>query len=78
MLNAFRFLTSKAVVLSAASMARRNLFADSERYCLWIEDQYLQEAMQIEAIKTRIDAVKLMRLASRDKSANEMATRRTR
>jgi len=44
-----------------------------ERYCLWIEDQHLDEAMQIAAIKARIEGVRTMRLASRDKSANEMA-----
>jgi len=46
-----------------------------ERYSLWIEDQHLQEAMQIAPIKVRIDGVRAMRLASPDKSANEMAKR---
>ena len=46
-----------------------------ERYCLWIEDQNLDEAMGIEKIRRRIEAVRAMRLASRDKGANEMATR---
>ena len=46
-----------------------------ERYCLWIEDQYLDEAMKIEAIRQRVEGVRSMRLASRDKSANEMAQR---
>jgi hypothetical protein len=44
-----------------------------ERYVLWIEDQHLDEAIQIAAIKERVDGVRKMRLASRDKSANEMA-----
>ena len=46
-----------------------------ERYCLWIEDDHLEEAMQIPSIATRIEGVRKMRLASRDKSANEMAKR---
>jgi len=46
-----------------------------ERYCLWIEDEYLETAIEIEPIRIRIDAVRQMRLASRDKSANEMAAR---
>ena len=46
-----------------------------ERYCLWIEDEYLDEAMQIEPIRTRIEGVRKMRLASRDRGANEMAAR---
>jgi len=46
-----------------------------ERYCLWIEDAHLQEALEIESIKKRIAGVRAMRLGSRDKSANEMAIR---
>lgn len=46
-----------------------------ERFCLWIEDQHLAEALQIKPLRERIEGVKAMRLASRDKSANEMARR---
>ena len=46
-----------------------------ERYCIWIEDKYLPEAAAIGEIKNRIDGVRATRLASRDKSAQEMATR---
>lgn len=46
-----------------------------ERYCLWIEDQHLDEAKSIEGVRQRIENVHAMRLASRDKSANEMAKR---
>ncbi len=46
-----------------------------QRYCLWIEDQHLDEAMAIEPIQKRIEAVREKRLASRDKSANDMAKR---
>jgi hypothetical protein len=46
-----------------------------ERYCLWIENDHLQEALAIEAIRQRIEGVRIMRLNSRDKSANEMASR---
>ena len=45
------------------------------RYCLWIEDDHLQEALSIPGIDTRIDGVRAMRLASRDKGANAMANR---
>ncbi len=34
------------------------------RYCLWIEDEYLQEAMGIPKIAARIEGVRKMRLAS--------------
>jgi hypothetical protein len=35
-----------------------------ERYCLWIEEDDLEEALEISTIRTRIDAVRAMRLAS--------------
>ena len=46
-----------------------------ERYCLWIEDAHLEEAMGIDAIRQRIEGVRAMRLKSRDSGANEMAAR---
>lgn len=35
-----------------------------ERYCLWIEDDEVLEALETSTIKVRIDAVRAMRLAS--------------
>ncbi len=35
-----------------------------ERYCLWIEDAHLSEAMAIEEIAKRVEGVRSMRLAS--------------
>ena len=46
-----------------------------ERYCLWIEDKYLTEALKIDTIRQRVEGVRAMRLASQDKGANEMAQR---
>ncbi len=46
-----------------------------ERYCLWIENVHLEEAMRIAPIRQRIEGVREMRLASRDSGANEMAAR---
>ncbi len=46
-----------------------------ERYCIWIEDKDLAEAETIPVLARRIDAVRQMRLSSRDKGANEMAKR---
>lgn len=45
------------------------------RYCLWIEDENLQEALTIPAIDERIEKTRLMRLSSRDKGANATANR---
>jgi hypothetical protein len=46
-----------------------------ERYCLWIEDAHLEEAMRIAPIRLRVEGVRKMRLASRDSDAQAMATR---
>ena len=45
------------------------------RYCLWINDADLDEALTIEPIRQRIEGVRTVRLASRDRSANDMAAR---
>lgn len=46
-----------------------------QRFCLWIEDHNLEEALNIKPIRDRVDGVRMVRLASSDKSANEMAAR---
>lgn len=46
-----------------------------QRYVLWIDDADLDAALEIEPIRNRIEAVRSMRLASRDSGANEMAER---
>lgn len=46
-----------------------------ERYCLWIEDCDLVEALKIPMIEERINRVRAARLASTDSGANEMAAR---
>ncbi|MGO9893280.1 MAG: class I SAM-dependent DNA methyltransferase, partial [Bryobacteraceae bacterium] len=45
------------------------------RYCIWIEDQTLREAQAIQPIVARIEAVKNVRLNSRDPGAQKMAAR---
>jgi hypothetical protein len=44
-------------------------------YCLWINDEDLQEAMNYHKVAERITSVKALRLASPDKGANQMADR---
>lgn len=45
------------------------------RYCVWIEDDHLDEAKNIPAISERIDAVRELRLNSPDKGAQALAKR---
>jgi hypothetical protein len=47
----------------------------SYRFCIWIENADLAEAQNIPALGIRIDAVRKLRLASRDKGANALAKR---
>lgn len=46
-----------------------------ERYCLWIEDAHLDEALGIASVAKRVQGVRNMRLKSTDKSARDMAAR---
>lgn len=45
------------------------------RYCLWIPDDALGRALEIEAIRSRIDGVRAMRGSSKDAGTREMASR---
>ncbi len=45
------------------------------RYCLWLEDELLDEALQVPAIRGRVEATRAVRLASRDEGARLMAER---
>ncbi|MBB5051000.1 hypothetical protein HNQ36_000954 [Afipia massiliensis] len=46
-----------------------------ERYCLWISDSNLQDALSLPLIAARIDGVRQMRLASTDAGTVAMAAR---
>ena len=62
----------EALGLSTAQKKRfvRRIYGSAEfirglvRYCLWIDDDRLPEAMEIEGIRHRIEGVRAMRLAS--------------
>ena len=45
------------------------------RLCIWIEDRNLEQARSIASLNARIEAVRQVRLASRDKGANALAKR---
>lgn len=47
----------------------------TSRFCLWISDDDLESALTIPSIRSRIDGVRKMRLASRDRGANDLAQR---
>lgn len=45
------------------------------RKCLWITDDSLPRALEIDSIRRRIESVRTMRLTSKDAGTNEMASR---
>jgi hypothetical protein len=45
------------------------------RFCLWIEDQQLEQAMRIPTIQKRISGVQAFRLGSKDAGTKKMALR---
>jgi hypothetical protein len=83
--NASKIYADRLTLLGLSQSQRerfiRRIYGSAEfirglsRYCLWIEDADLDEVLAIEPIRQRIEGVRTMRLASRDKSANEMAAR---
>lgn len=46
-----------------------------QRFCLWMSNKNLNDALKIEPIKIRIENVKNMRLSSTDKAAHKLAER---
>jgi type II restriction/modification system DNA methylase subunit YeeA len=46
-----------------------------KRYCLWIEDEQLEEAIKIPEIAYRIEKTEIHRLNSKDKGTNRLAER---
>lgn len=46
------------------------------RYCVWIEDEHLEEAQKISVLRDRIEAVRKLRLASPDKGARTILAKR--
>ena len=45
------------------------------RYCLWIDDHSLDVALQNQEVKRRVDAVRTLRLGSRDTALHKLADR---
>lgn len=74
----------EALNLSAAQRERfirriygaHDLINDSTRFCIWIEDEHLEEAQGIPALNSRIEAVRKLRLSSPDKGARTILAKR--
>lgn len=53
-----------------------DIINNTMRYCVWIEDEHLIEAMAIPTLHRRIEAVRELRLASPDKGARTILAKR--
>lgn len=53
----------------------REFISNIDKWCLWIRDDDLKEALTIKTIDERVKRVQEMRLASTDKSAHKLAER---
>lgn len=53
----------------------KEFISNVERYCLWIEDSDLSEALKFPTVRARVDAVRAMRAKSSDKGGRAMAAR---
>lgn len=61
------------IALTRKILSSADFIRGLDRFVLWIRDEDLEYARKNEQIRNRIAGVKEMRLASSDKSANEMA-----
>ena len=53
----------------------REFISNIEKWCLWIKNDNLKEALEIKEIDDRVKKVKQMRLSSSDESAHKLADR---
>jgi hypothetical protein len=51
-----------------------DLIDGARRFCIWINEDNLNSALQIPEIKRRVEQVKLLRLSSKDVGANKLAS----
>ncbi len=65
----------KSKVFIKKLFGSKEFIQDIKRFCLWIDDEKLNEALLIPPIKDRIELVKNNRLNSSDSAANKLASR---
>lgn len=63
----------EAQIYIKKALGAKEFLNGGEKWCLWITADQFEDAYRIEDIRHRIDKIKEFRLASTDKSANQMA-----
>lgn len=66
---------NKSIKFIKKLVGSSELIKSENRYCLWIDDNDLEEALLIDEIKNRIEKVKIERLNSSDKGQQRLANR---
>ena len=56
-------------------MGSQEVVKGIERYCLWIDDEKLEEAMKIAGVRKMIEATRAARLDMKDKAGRDLAER---
>jgi len=70
-----RLATSQEETFIRRIYGSREYIRGLVRYCLWISDDQLEDALAIAPLRSRIDETRAMRLASKDAGTREMAIR---
>jgi len=60
---------------SRAFIGSSQFINGKSRYCLWLSDQDLAEALQFESIRERVDMVRKDRMETADEAVNKLASR---
>ena len=65
----------KSKIFTKLLLGSAEFIRGSKRYCLWIEDERLEQAIKIPGIAKRIEKTEIHRLNSKDKGTNKLAER---
>lgn len=65
----------EAAVFVRRFVGSQELIKGIDRYCLWIDDERLKEAMSIPGVARKIEATKLARLDMKDEAGQSLADR---
>ena len=71
--NEIILLDSRAEKFIKQFFGSQELIQGKKKYCLWIDDEDLEEALTIEPIKTRVESVKEWRLGRKGKDSQRNA-----
>ena len=75
-LNALKITSAQRERFIRRIYGSQDFINGGTRFCIWIQDEHLAEAQNVPAFNERIEAVRSLRLASPDKGARTILSRR--